>query len=166
MDRARKFLSLFAALAMTSLLAVACDSGTQEPAAPDDEMPITSGDARDADSEATPTEPAEGSIADIPDEFPSEVPIYPGSVAAQSKGAVSDSGPMAALQLQTSDAPEKVYDFYLEKFSGEGWTIEDHEGFEGKNAISATNGRCTATIMAAPAEDGGGSNVFVITECS
>ncbi len=111
MDRARKFLSPLAALAMTSLLAVACDSGTQEPAAPDNEMPITSGDARDANSDGMPTEPAEAPTADIPDEFPSEVPIYPGSVASQSKGAVSgDGGPMAAVQLQTSDAPKKVYE--------------------------------------------------------
>ena len=35
MDRARKFVSMVSALAMTGALAMACDSGTEEPAAPD-----------------------------------------------------------------------------------------------------------------------------------
>jgi hypothetical protein len=164
MDRYQKFSFLIAALAMACLFGVACDSGTQEPAAPDNAMPIAPGDAQ-SDTTPAPTQLPEGSTVDLPEEFPSEVPIYPGSVTSQGRGAVSEGVPMAAVQLQTSDAPEKVYDFYLNKFSSDGWTIEDHEGFEGKNAVSATNGKCTATMMAVLNEEGS-TNIIVMTECS
>lgn len=165
MDRYQKFSFLLAALAMACLFAVACDSGTQEPAAPDNAMPIAPGDVTDSHSDATPTELLEGRTAGIPEEFPDEVPIYPGSIMSQGKGGVSDGVPMAAVQLQTGDAPKKVYDFYLNKFRSDGWTIEDREGFEGKNAVSATNGKCTATMIAIPNEEGG-TDIFVVTECS
>jgi len=167
MHRSRKFSSLAAVLAMTCVFTVACDSGTQEPAAPADSVPATSDDGTGSLDDAappSPTELPEGSAAAIPGEFPDEVPIYPGSLPAQGKGLVSDGVPMAAVQLKTTDSPKKVYDFYLDKLMREGWTIEEREGLEGKNAISATNGKCTATVLAAPSEDGG-SSIFLLTEC-
>jgi hypothetical protein len=164
MDRYQKFSFLIAALAMACLFGVACDSGTQEPAAPDNAMPIAPGDAQ-SDTTPAPTQLPEGSTVDIPEEFASEVPIYPGSVTSQGKGAVSDGTPIAAVQLQTSDSPEKVYEFYRDKFRDDGWTIEEREGFEGKNAVSATNEKCRASMIAIP-DEAGGTNVFVMTECS
>ena len=71
---------------------------------------------------------------------------------------------MSALQLLTMDPPETVYEFYREKFEGGGWEIEDREDFRGKNAISASNGKCKASILVAPTDDGG-SDVFIISEC-
>ena len=100
MDRFRKFPSLLTALAMACLFTAACDSGTQEPAAPDTAMPVTQDDASPAPS--VPRELAEGSTATIPDEFPNEIPIYPGSMASQGKGTISDGVPMAAVQLETA----------------------------------------------------------------
>ena len=152
MDRFRKLSLLIASLVMAGVFTVACDSGTQEPAAPD---------APSESSAATPTEKSADATASIPEEFPNEVPIYPGSVPAQGRGAVSDGVPMAAVQLQSSDTPEEVYDFYLEKLSRDGWTIEtraDHD------AVSATNGECTAQVLAAPNEDGS-TSIFIFTEC-
>ena len=150
---------------MAGLFTVACDSGTQEPAAPDSAMPLPSGDVTDSQSDsALPTDMPEVAAVPIPEAFPDEVPIYPGSIPAQGKGAVLDGAPIAAVQLESTDAPEKVYDFYMDKLSRDGWTINEKEGFEGKNAISATNGKCTATMMAAPNE-AGGTSIFVVTEC-
>ncbi len=167
MHRSRNFSSLAAVLAMTCVFTVACDSGTQEPAAPANSVPATSDDATGSQGDAippSPTELPEGSAAAIPGEFPDEVPIYPGSLPAQGKGLVSDGVPMAAVQLQTTDSPKEVYDFYLDKLTREGWTIEEREDLAGKNAITATNGKCTATVLAAPSEDGG-SSIFLLTEC-
>jgi len=163
MDRSRNFSTLLIALAMACLFTAACDSGTQEPAAPDTAMPVTQQDGATPEP-SVPTELAEGSTATIPEEFPNEIPIYPGAMAAQGKGVISEGVPMAAVQLQTSDSPEKVYEFYKDQLSRNGWTIQEREGLEGKNAISATNGKCTATIMAAPTDDGG-SQVFLLSEC-
>jgi hypothetical protein len=128
-------------------------------------MSSTSGEVADSAGEAAPPAGlAEGSTATIPEEFSKDVPIYPGALASQGKGAVSDGSPMAAVQLQTTDTPEEVYDFYVEQLSQNGWTIQEKEGLEGKNAVSATRGECTATILAAPSEDGG-TQVFLLTEC-
>ena len=162
MDRSRKFSSLLTALAMACLFTAACDSGTQEPAAPDTAMPVTQDDA--SPEASVPRELAEGSTATIPEEFPNEIPIYPGATASQGKGTISEGVPMAAVQLETSDSPREVYEYYKDQLSRNGWTIQEREGLEGKNAVSATNGKCTATMMAAPTEDGG-SLVFLLSEC-
>jgi hypothetical protein len=128
-------------------------------------MSGTSGEAADSAGEAAPLAGlAEGSTATIPEEFSKDVPMYPGALASQGKGAVSDGSPMAAVQLQTTDTPREVYDFYVEQLSKDGWTIQEQEGLEGKNAVSATKGKCTATMMAAPSEDGG-TQIFLLTEC-
>ena len=166
MDRSRKFSFLIIALAMAGVFTVACDSGTQEPAAPAGSKPLTSSKAADSQSSSrlSPSALAKGVVAAIPDGFPAEVPIYPGSVPSMGKSGVSDGIPMAAVQLLTTDSPEQVYDFYMEKFSSEGWTIEEqHAGLRGKNAVTATNGKCKATMLAAPDENG--TLVFLITEC-
>ena len=165
MNRSRKLSLLIASVVMASVFTVACDSGTQEPAAPDTSTPLQ-GDAADTQSEASavPTELPEGVTAAIPEEFPNEIPIYPGSVPAQGKGAVSEGVQMAALQLQSSDAPEKIFEFYMDKLSGEGWSIKTREDPSGNNSISATKGDCTAIVLAATNDDGG-SRIFVLTKC-
>jgi hypothetical protein len=166
MDCFRKLSLLIASLVMAGVFTVACDSGTQEPEAPDTSTPLESGEATDAPSASNspPTELPEGVTAAIPEEFPNDIPIYPGSVPAQGKGAVSEGVPMAALQLQSSDEPEEVYDFYVDKLRSEGWSIKTREGPEGSNTISATKGECTAIVLAAPNDDGG-TGIFVLTQC-
>jgi hypothetical protein len=52
----------------------------------------------------------------------------------------------------------------MDQFSRNGWRVEEREGLEGKNAVSATNGKCTATMLATPADDGG-TLVFLLSEC-
>ena len=166
MHRSRKLSLLIATAILAGLFAVACDSGTQEPDAPDTSTPLESGDTTDSQSNsATPsTAMPDGGAVDIPEEFPKALPIYPGAIAAQGKGTVSEGVPMAAVQLNSSDTPEEVYDFYMDKLGRDGWTIEEREGLEGKNSVSATNGECTATMLAAPNEEGG-TLIFVFTEC-
>jgi len=160
MDRSRKFCSLIAALALAGFIAVACDSGTQEPDAPDHSAP---GEAADSQNAPVPL-PTDGQVATIPETFAEEVPIYPGSVPAIGKGAVVDGVSMAGVQLQSSDDSETVYDFYAEKFSRDGWTIEKRDDVSNNNAISATNGKCTALMLAAP-DGAGGTSIFLVTEC-
>ena len=167
MDRSRKFSLLTAALAlaMAGLFTVACDSGTQEPAAPDSAMPLPSGDVTDSQSDsALPTDMPEVAAVPIPEAFPDEVPIYPGAVAALASREASTGVPRAAVRLQTVDSPESVYDFYVDKFSSEGWTIEEREDLKRKNAVSATNGKCKVMMLAAP-DKNGDTNIILVTEC-
>jgi hypothetical protein len=171
MHRFRKIAYLIVGLATAGAFAVACDSGTQEPAAPDNAgTPLTADGSSTRPPDVIPESrypidlPADVD-AGIPDIFPDEVPIYPGSVPAQGKGTEVEGVPIAAVQLMTLDSTEDVYDFYFDKFTNEGWTIEEREGFAEKSAISATKGKCKVTILAAPAEEGNGANIFIVTEC-
>lgn len=170
MARAHNFFILIATLIMTGLFAAGCDSGTQEPEAPAAEPLQLENAGAAATPEGSfpasryPAEMAEGTSASVPDTFPKNIPLYPGSAPAQGRGVDIEGAPMAALQLLTMDPPETVYDFYREKFQSDGWEIEDRENFRGKNAISASNGKCKASILVAPTDDGG-SDIFMITEC-
>ncbi|MAG31495.1 MAG: hypothetical protein CL908_11475 [Deltaproteobacteria bacterium] len=179
MDRSRSYSSFLAALALVGFLAVACDSGTQEPAAPTPAVPATApgdgdGDAASAnaspatsgvvDPSRLPTDLPEGVTAAIPDNFPQDVPIYPGAEPAQGKGAQLEGVPMSAVQLVTRDSPGDVYSFYLDKLSSSGWQIENSRDLDRNAAISASNGRCSVSLLVSPTSDGG-SDVFIITEC-
>lgn len=173
MARSHTFSFLIVSLAVTGLLAVACDSGTQEPDAPTPEpLKIEESGAPSAvdvgesgfPASRYPADLPEGVVAAVPDNFPEELPLYPGSAPAQGRGVDVEGVPMSALQLLTMDPPETVYEFYREKFESDGWEIEDRESFRGKNAISATNGKCKASMLVTPTEDGG-SDIFLITEC-
>ena len=181
MDRSRSIAPILLSLALTALLSVACDSGTQEPAAPTEEaMPSTSSggdEAADAPSQAEIDEKIaaipesryvkdlpEGVEAAIPDNLPKDLPIYPGSAPAQGKGAELEGKPLAAVQLLTVDSPDEVYGYYVDKLAVEGWVIEDRPELSGKNALAATKGGCKATLLVAPAEEGG-SDIFMVSEC-
>jgi len=173
MDRLRHFAFLITGLALVGLLATACDSGTQEPAAPassdDTAAPQAAGDTSGRTADEIPDERLstlpEGAVGEIPDNFPDDVAIYPGSVPAQGKGAEVEGAPISALQLMSLDPPDTVYEFYVDKLENEGWTIEDREGFAERRAITATKGNCKASVLAAPTADGG-TDIFLITECS
>jgi hypothetical protein len=173
MARSYRISFLIVSLALIGLLAAACDSGTQEPDAPTPEplkvqesAPTDGVDMSESGFPASryPSDLPDGANPSVPDNFPDELPLYPGSAPAQGRGVDVEGVPMAALQLLTMDPPETVYDFYREKFQNDGWEIEDRESFRGKNAISASNGKCKASMLVTPTEDGG-SDIFLITEC-
>ncbi|MEO1936284.1 MAG: hypothetical protein ABGX04_16015 [Myxococcales bacterium] len=169
MARSQNLSFLIATLALTSLIAAGCDSGTQEPDAPADApMKIENAAAPSGSVEFAasryPTELPEGVSAAVPDNFPKEFPIYPGSAPAQGRGVEVEGVPMAALQLLTMDPPEKVFGFYREQLEGAGWELEDKEEYKGKNAISATRGKCKASMFVSPTDDGG-SDIYLVSEC-
>lgn len=146
MDRLRQFAFMIAGLALIGLLATACDSGTQEPAAPaapdETASPQDAADTSSRPADEIPEERLsnlpEGAVGEIPDNFPQDVAIYPGSVPAQGKGTEVEGAPISALQLMSMDPPETVYEFYVDKLENDGWTIEEREGFAERRAITAT----------------------------
>lgn len=171
------------AMALMGFLAIGCDSGTQEPDAPaakpaeygvadPNAKPAPapakrpSGEARsgDIDSSRFPRDLPEGVDAAVPDNFPSDISIYPGSSPAQGRGVDNDGSPMSAVQLVTNDAAADVYDFYVNDLRNNGWEVSDGQIFGNNSGIQATKGDCTAQLLISPAA-GGGSDVYVITGC-
>ena len=180
MDRSRTIAPVIMSLALAALLSAACDSGTQEPAAPTEASPAHSSSADEDASAATQAEVdekiaaipesryikdlPEGVEAAIPDNLPKDLPIYPGSAPAQGRGAEVEGKPMAAVQLLTVDSPDEVFGYYKETLEVEGWVIEDRPELSGKQALAASKDGCKATMLIAPADDGG-SDIFVVSEC-
>ena len=172
---------LLATFFAIALLALACDSGTQEPAAPTPAVPEATGDAGAApdgsgaapvplaregqiDSSRFPTELPEGVTAAVPDNFPSDIPIYPGAQAAQGKGVEIEGSAESAVQFLTNDAFPAVHKFYSDQMQGKGWTISEDTENEGAATIQAAKGDCKTNILIVPAE-GGGSDIMVVTGC-
>ncbi|MEZ4334830.1 MAG: hypothetical protein R3F35_23980 [Myxococcota bacterium] len=171
-------LKSIAALSTLALGLTACDSGTQEPAAPTPSAPEATTEetapahesaaapaARggDIDSSRFPTELPEGVTAAVPDSFPSEVPIYPGAQPAQGKGVEIDGSPQSAVQLLTNDAYTDVHRFYSDKLQSGGWTISEDSENDAAATIQASKDKYKASILITPAP-GGGSDIFIVTE--
>ncbi len=173
--------TLLAAFFAIALLALACDSGTQEPEAPAPATPETTADAGSAadgsgaapapmaregeiDSSRFPTELPEGVIAAVPDNFPTDVPIYPGAQAAQGKGIEVEGSPQSAVQFVTNDAYPDVHKFYSEQLQAKGWTLGEDTENEAAATVQAAKGDCKTNILITPAE-GGGSDIFIVSEC-
>ena len=172
-------------LAIFALVAVvaACDSGTQEPEAPeaatDTAATAESAPAEAAgDSAAAPPVAREGAIdsarmieelpegvtAAVPDNFPSDVPVYPGSQPAQGKGFDKEGAAQAAVQLLTNDALPDVHRFYAEQMRAQGWTIDEENQTDTVGLLRATKGNCKADVLVQPAM-GGGSDIYLVTGC-
>ena len=175
----RSITTLLAALALTSLIALGCNPGTEEPDAPAAPSGSTSaagapGDETSAgapsadrapgelDPSRFPTDLPEGVEAAVPDNFPSDLPIYPGSQPAQGRGVEVEGVPMSAVQLVTNDAPSTAYDFYTRELEAEGWTIDEAKDLGRGATIQASKGDRKVSMLISPSSDGG-ADIYVVT---
>lgn len=162
------------------LFTSACDSGTEGPAAPDrgegassamstDSSPQATSEPRESTGEADvdpsrfPKDLPEGIVAEIPGNFPSDLPIYPGAQPAQGRGSERDGIQYSGVQLLTSDPPGQAVDFYERELEANGWTVEEVREIGENSAITASKGGMKTQLLIAPSADGG-SDIFVISE--
>jgi len=187
MDRSRPLTHRFPATALAFALfalvlgAVACDSGTQEPDAPaasnefgaaptPTPAPTPTADVpqppRDGSiaPERFPTDLPTGISAEIPENFPASIPIYPGAQAAQGKGADLEGTAVSGVQLLSNDSPIEIFNFYETELTANGWEITDSKSDPMSSSISATKGSCKAALFIQSSPQGG-SDIFVINEC-
>jgi len=178
MDRTRTWnipLITLLVVAFVALVAVGCNSGTEEPDAPKPD-PIPGGPAPggsdgagvkadEIDPSRLPEELAEGMIAGVPELYPSDLPVYPGAVAAQGKSASRDGSDMAAVQFLSNDDPADAYAAYVRDLESKGWTADPESTPRDGNSIEVIKGDCKATVLFAPATGGSGTDIFAISEC-
>jgi hypothetical protein len=170
MDRMQNLMILFLVLPLIGSIAAGCNTGTEEPSAPDSGSGTTDTDpaaaaaaASEIDPSRFPTDLPDTVKADIPDNFPTDLPIYPGSAPAQGAGGEHEGIDMAALQLLTLDSPGKVYGYYMDELESSGWDLSNSEETEEKAFISAAKDGRRVSILFAPTSDGG-SDIFIVTE--
>lgn len=167
------------ALLATSLL-LACGGDEQEPPAPAASEPARSTEparpaepapAPRASREAPPvppgaTRPAEAlrKKVELPDDYPSDAPVYPGTEPSQvSRGAEG----RLVVMFGTEDAPDRVMDYMLSELPSAGWEVIAQQelptgqlvqGVKGDRLISVVlsrldEGRDTAITMIAVSVD-------------
>lgn len=61
-----------------------------------------------------------GAQAEIPENFPKDVPVYPGATVSFSQ--VITENQLFSIQAVTNDPLETVFEYYKEKSADEGWT--------------------------------------------
>jgi hypothetical protein len=97
-----------------------------------------------------------GDEAAIPEDFPQDIPLYPG---ARPTATMSEDGEGTLVTFDIDDGPEKVYDFYQQKLADGGWEIASSASMGGQWMISALKGERAAHISIAG--EGSGSQVGV-----
>lgn len=85
----------------------------------------------------------EGGLA-LPDGFPKDIPVYPGSTVTMSVD-VKDG---MQVMLKTADPANKVFDFYKENLKSGGWAIETSVNTEANSTVVGKKDKRTAMVMA------------------
>ena len=157
-------------LALASMLALAgCDSGTQEPDAPAVEgveieagaPPETAQRNVEIDPSRFPERLPEGAKAEIPENFPANVPVYPGAKPAIGMGGSVEGSARSGVQLLSNDSPADVLAYYEQELRASGWEITPAQEGGPANAINATNASAEMILFISPSADGG-SDIFVV----
>lgn len=84
-----------------------------------------------------------GEDVELPDDFPADVPIYPG---ARVQGTMLAEG-NRMVTLATSDAAAKVAAFYEERLGASGWEAAARMDMGGSRMLSFQKGERTATVQ-------------------
>ncbi|MRR11200.1 hypothetical protein EG835_01630 [bacterium] len=90
---------------------------------------IVGGDV-EVDGDAVTIETDEGAVTmdssegEMPEDFPSEFPMYDGIEVDSTSSFASESDTTYYVNLLSEDDPKDVYEWYKSEFSAEGWAIE------------------------------------------
>jgi hypothetical protein len=93
-----------------------------------------------------------GAKADLPDDFPDDVPVHP---EASVEGSMSMPGKGQMITFQTDSTPDEVYRFYKSGLVDEGWSIEADMNVGGQHMMAAEKGDRVVSLQMMPGDEGG-----------
>ena len=96
----------------------------------------------------------------IPEDFPKDVPVYPGSKLSSAVSAAQSGSAGHMVTLQTADPPAKVAAFYKSKFSGWQVKMEMSSGGGKVLLLESPDEKRSITVVANPA---GGQTTVTLT---
>jgi hypothetical protein len=107
-----------------------------------------------------------GMGADLPDNFPDNVPVYPDMEIISSWSVTEDNKDSYSINGLTEDAGSDVFAWYKENLDG--WEIENEFSASGDDdkisSLSAKSGGLVVVIMVVETEDEGTSIMESVTE--
>ena len=129
------------------LVGLACGGDPEEPVA-------SSGGSESGEEVTWSGETEEGEVyeaqiggeVEVPNDFPSDIPLYPASTPMASLDA-GDHG--RVLALTTSEAPEDVFEFYRTELPKQGWSIENEAAFGEQYVLGVAKETRTASVTIA-----------------
>lgn len=140
------------------------ESGTMTVASSEGDVTI-SADAEEGSFEMTNADgsvaAAAGSAAKIPDEFPSDVPVYPG---LKLDAVVAMPGEGYSISGTVPDSPEEVRKFYQSETSGKGWNETSSISQEELTSLSYEQGDRTMKVTAMLQGDATDVSIFASTQ--
>ena len=91
-----------------------------------------------------------GKSKEVPQTFPSEIPVYPGATIVDTAWLRSPGNTDFAVTLLTEDGQSDVIDFYRGELSGLGWDVVDEEdtGFALVISFSDENDELSGSVSA------------------
>lgn len=109
----------------------------------------------EANTETSAGAPAETEVTGMPDGFPSDVPIHPGTVTAYEPMEVTDTTTIHQLTVQTTASYGAVLDWYQSELPA-GWSVGFFEDEDGEAKIALNGGDYTSANS-----DGNGGGVLI-----
>jgi hypothetical protein len=65
-----------------------------------------------------------GLSTELPENFPNVVPLYPNMTPKSTMTWTEDGKDFFIIEFETNDTGEEIYNWYMDKFPAEGWTID------------------------------------------
>lgn len=97
---------------------------------------------------------------DLPDDFPSDVPVYPDAELVSSLRAAGGIN----LVFISKDESEKIRGFYKDGFEDSGWEIIQEMKMPNAYSLGAEKGDMQAVVMIADSDDGNNITITVTRE--
>ncbi len=98
-----------------------------------------------------------GDQASLPEEFPKDVPIYPGAKLVVSSSATADGKTTFTAAYETEDDVKTVHGWYKKQLPKEGWTVQGETltgtGTQSTGAIMTNKGESQLTVAATRSQD-------------
>ncbi len=88
----------------------------------------------------------------LPSDFPSDVPVYPGSKVQASVAATQEQGGGIYAGLESTDSIDKVVNWYKKEVSAEGWKATTNLEVDGGLMLSGT--KDTRDLVVTISKDG------------
>lgn len=95
-----------------------------------------------------------GKGGQLPDNFPADFPIYPGSDILSSWSADGNGTQGQAIVWQTADSEEKVSDYFKKELESSGWKISSSFEAEGSRTITFEKAETTGFVGITAGEEG------------
>jgi hypothetical protein len=114
-------------------------------------------------SSAPPATAVETSTtAKLPEDFPTEIPLYPNAQLIEVGAPTDASSKNVRLRWQSTDPVNSVQNFYQLEFGRHNWKIVSLPTADGQGSLVATRDNLRVTVSLSPTQKVGGSTEFAI----